>query len=170
MRKIESQSEIKKATPEDIDAICEVERSAFPPNRQASKETLKKRIELFPQGCFVVFRDGKLLGFTTALLTDNLKTLAELDPSDEELHNPEGEIYYFRSIGIHKDVQREGLGKALIAKHLENAKRLGKRIFRFTASEDVADYYEKLGCRRITDYDDFHGSVQAVWEKQLGEN
>ena len=125
------------------------------------------RIRLFPEGCYVAICDGEVAGFSTALIINDLKSPETLDPPDEKLHNIQGNTYYLRSVGIRPDYQRKGLGKALVNQQLECARMLKKDYFRFTSSEDVEKFYANLGFSRITDYCDFHGSVQAVWEIKL---
>jgi len=158
---------IRQATLGDINGICAVENSAFPSHRQASREILMNRIKLFPEGCYVAICDGEIAGFSTALIINDLKSLETLDPPDEQLHNLQGNTYYLRSVGIKPECQGKGLGKALVTQQVEHAQILNKDYFRFTSSEDVEEFYTKLGFARITDYCDFHGSVQAVWEMSL---
>ncbi|OGJ50834.1 hypothetical protein A2335_00035 [Candidatus Peregrinibacteria bacterium RIFOXYB2_FULL_32_7] len=158
---------IRQAKLDDIENICIVERSAFPSHRQASAETLANRINLFPEGCYVIECDERIVGFSTALIINNLKSLEAFIESDSQLHNSKGNTYYLRSVGIKQNYQKIGLGKALIAQQLKNAHNLNKKYFRFTASEDVEFFYTKLGFTRITNYCNFHGSIQAVWEMEI---
>jgi len=90
--------------------------------------------------------------------------LKELDLPDAKLHKPRGEVYYLRSVAVMKEHQGTGFGKSLIRKQLENARILGKKYFRFTASKNVEGVYLKLGFRKISDYAEFHGTKQAPWE------
>jgi len=156
--------QIRQASLQDIDAICLVEKSAFPPHRQASSETLVNRMKLFPEGFYVILYKDKIVGFSTALLTDDLRSLEALNPPDNQLHQPQGNTYYLRSVGIMSEHQRKGFGKALIEKQLENARGLNKKRFCFTASEEVEAFYTHLGFKKLTNYESFHGSIQAVWE------
>lgn len=157
--------QIRQASLQYIEVICNVEKSAF--HRQANSETLANRIKLFPEGCYVILCENKIVGFSTALLIDDLRSLVALNPPDSQLHNPQGDIYYLRSVGIMPDYQRRGFGKALIEKQLQNARDLNKKGFRFTASKEVEAFYTHLGFKRITNYGSFHDSIQAVWEMGL---
>ncbi len=159
--------QIKQAKLSDLEAIVKVENSAFPPHRQASTESLKGRLELFPEGCLVALKNGEIIGFSTALIINDIRSLPELDVSDEELHSLNREIYWLRSIVIDPNHQKEGVGKLIMQKQLEKARNLNKKAFRFTAAQDVEGFYKKLGFTMLTDYEDFHSSDQAIWELNL---
>ncbi|MEK7495292.1 MAG: GNAT family N-acetyltransferase [Patescibacteria group bacterium] len=151
----------------DIVEVVKVEKSAFPPKRQANKNTFKLRCKLFKKGFFIVEFNHHIVGFTTALLTNNIISIGDLNIPDEKLHNPRGVVYELRSLAIAKSLQKKGFGKLLIKKQLENAKKMNKKYFRFTAAKDVEGFYEKLDFKRITPYLPFHSSYQAIWEKKL---
>lgn len=158
---------IRLATPEDLHAIYAIETSAFPPHRQATLEMLKRRLELFPEGCFALEEEGKIIGASISFPTNDNKTFESIDIADSELFNPKGPIYWFRKLAIHPDHQRKGYGSLLIKKQIENAKNLGKTSIRFTAREKNAPFYEKQGFTRITNYESFHNAKQAMWELKI---
>ena len=162
-----NQSFIRNAAVQDIEEIYSVEQSAFPPKRQASYETLLKRIKLFPEGCLVCLKSNKIIAFSTALIIDRTNAITKLDLSDQELHNINGDTYELRSIAVMKGYQKQGIGKELVKKQIENAKSLNKKYMQFTAAKDVEVFYEKLGFKKITDYEEFHNSKQAIWELEL---
>lgn len=158
---------IRNATLSDLDNILYVEQSAFPPERQGDSETFQKRYALFKEGFFVIEVDNRIVGFSTALLTDDITSIDDLNISDSELHNPHGVVYELRSVAVKKESQNKGLGQKLVVKQIDNAKKFGKRFIRFTAAHDVEKFYDKLGFRRITPYQLFHNSEQALWEKKI---
>jgi len=156
---------IRKATVSDLSGIIKVERDAYPPHRQAIISVFKKRLELFEEGFFVLEIGNVIAGFCIGLLTNDIVSLDELDIPDEQLHNPQGPVYELRSLTIMKKFQGQGFGQLLIKKQLAKVKELGKKHFRFTAARDVEKFYEKLGFKRITPYENFHNVEQAIWEK-----
>ena len=158
---------IKQASPQNAKDIYLVEKSAFPPERQADYDTLLGRIKLFQNGCFVLVKDNKIVGFSTALIINKADSIEKLDLSDQELHNPDGDTYEIRSIAVMKEFQKQGLGQELIKKQIENAKSLNKKYIQFTASQDVSGFYEKIGFKIVSNYEEFHNSKQALWEMAL---
>ncbi|MBU0757012.1 MAG: GNAT family N-acetyltransferase [Nanoarchaeota archaeon] len=157
--------EIRSAEIKDLDSIYNVELNSFSEDRQADKETLRKRIELFLQGCFVLIYKDEIVGFCTGLLIDDLKTQEDFEKHDQIIHNPNGSVFYLRSLAVKKKYWGKGFGKMLVEKQTEFAKNLGKKHYRFTAARDVEGFYRKLGFRIISDYKKFHGIPQAIWEK-----
>lgn len=160
---IDNSPQIRAASLEDLDFILNVERSAFPPNRQASLDNLQKRLQLFPQGCLVAEQNGELVGFETSLVTRDIVSIVELDQPDEVIHDPTGIVYYMRSLAIKQEFQRRGIGKALTGEAIKLARVFNKQVFRFTAAQNVENFYTKLGFKRISEYQDFHGLPQAIW-------
>ncbi|MCL4338435.1 GNAT family N-acetyltransferase [Patescibacteria group bacterium] len=158
---------IRRATIDDLDDVLVVEKSAFPPHRQGTRETFETRLSLYPKGFFVVEVDGIIRGFSTALIINNIISVDKLDIPDNKLHNLQGDVYELRSLAIVKEFQLRGLGKQLVNKQLQNAIYFKKKYCRFTASQDVSRFYEKLGFKQITPYINFHHAKQALWERIL---
>lgn len=159
---------IREATGEDLEAIGRVEQSAFPPARQASVETLRKRIALFPVGCLVAELDGQVFGFITSLLIANtVDSLTAFDQPDATIHDNSGNTFYVRNLAVARDHQRRGVGQALMRAAVSIAKTLGKAQIRLTATEDLDRFYSQLGFKKISQYKTFHGLPQAVWELTL---
>jgi N-acetylglutamate synthase-like GNAT family acetyltransferase len=158
---------IKQASVQDAQDIYLVEKSAFPEERQASYEILLGRIKLFPGGCYVLILNNKIVAFSTALIMNQVDSISELNSSDQELYNLEGNTYELRSIAVMKEFQKQGLGKKLIKKQIANAKLLNKKYFQFTAARDVSEFYKKTGFKRVSKYEEFHNSKQALWEMEL---
>ena len=168
MRRRNPYYKIRLATEADLESVVEVGVDAFPPHRVASLESERKRLELFPEGFFVVEYEGEIVAKSTGLIIDDIRTSAELSKSDEELHNPDGEVYYLGSLGIKKAHQKKKIGTELINKHLEQARALGKKYFRFTSPDDVEGFYKKMGFKRLTGFENYKNtSDQAVWEMAL---
>lgn len=160
--------QIKLATKDDLENVVKVGEDAFPPHRVASLETEQDRLKLFPEGFFLLTYKGEIVGKSTGLVINDIRSSAELSKPDKELHNPNGPIYYLGSLGIKKAHQRKGLGSTMIQNHIDHAKKLGKKIFRFTSPDDVEGFYAKTGFKRLTDFEAFKGtSDQAVWEMEL---
>ena len=80
---------IRHVLPTDLDECFLVETSGFPPEEAASRETIKLRLETFPQGFFVAEIKGRVIGILNSAAMD------KDDISDEELkqligHDPHG--------------------------------------------------------------------------------
>ena len=78
---------IRHVLPEDFDHCFAVETSGFPPEEAATRETIKLRIDTFPEGFLVAEIDGRLVGILNSGATDKdyisdeeLKQLVGHDP------------------------------------------------------------------------------------------
>lgn len=119
-----------------LDEVMEVERSAWPPELQASKEKFESRAEVFPQGFIVVKVDGKIKGATTSEITtydlSKDKTWNEITDNGtlKKTHNSSKDSLYVVSVGVSPDFQGMGIGGKLVGAQIELAKQLGlKRVF-----------------------------------------
>lgn len=114
-----------------LDQVVVVEKAAWPPELQASREKFEKRFDIFPQGFFAYELDGKLVGVTTSEITNYNgaidKTWDEITDNGmiEGTHNPNGEGLYVVSVGVSPDAQGGGVGGKLVQAQKELTERLG---------------------------------------------
>lgn len=109
----------RNATAADLDEIMRVEREAWPPEMQASREKFENRLKLFPQGFYVVLQDNKVVGVTTSeIITydprNPPKSWDEVTDNGwiTKTHNPKGNALYVVSVGA--SLQGAGVGSELI--------------------------------------------------------
>ena len=142
---VESALNISPADKDDfLEQVMEVERSAWPPELQASKQKFESRFNIFSQGFFVVRLDGKIKGVATSQITTYDETSSHTwdEITDNGMigktHNPQGNALYVVSVGVGADVQGRGVGGKLVQSQLELAKKLGpeQRIY-------IEDYLRK---------------------------
>src|SRR5574339_192009 len=70
---------IRSVLPGDLEECYLVEISGFPPEEAATRETIKLRIDTFPQGFLVAEMDGRVVGMLNSAATN------KDDISDKEL-------------------------------------------------------------------------------------
>jgi hypothetical protein len=80
---------IRHVLPKDLDECFAVETSGFPPEEAATRETIKLRIDTFPQGFLVAELNGRVVGILNSAITN------KSDIANEELkqligHDPDG--------------------------------------------------------------------------------
>lgn len=91
---------LRHVLPKDLDYCFLVETSGFPPEEAATRETIKLRLETFPQGFFVAELHGRVVGILNSAATH------KDDISDEQLkqligHDPEGKnMVVFDHVGL----------------------------------------------------------------------
>lgn len=110
--------------------VMDVERSAWPPELQASRQKFESRLNIFPEGFFVIRIDGKVKGVTTSQITtykpdeDAAYTWDGITDNGmiEKSHDPIGNALYVVSVGVAADVQGRGVGGKLVQTQIEFAK------------------------------------------------
>jgi ribosomal protein S18 acetylase RimI-like enzyme len=116
---------IRNVLPKDLDGCFAVEVSGFPPEEAATKETVKLRIDSFPQGFFIAELDGSIIGMVNGACTN------KEDISDEELkqligHDINGGNMVIFALAVLPEFQKEGIARQLMLSFIEEA-RLNKK-------------------------------------------
>ena len=138
--------EIRNATIEDIDEIRALERN-IDEEYPATKETLLERLEMFPDGFYVVEIDGKIVGYIETCLWDkeDIETFDKIKDFPKQ-HDPKGKTAYVIFIGVGADYRRQGVGSALIQEVQKLASERGlKKVQLVAIEEDLLGFYGKLG-------------------------
>jgi len=116
-----------------LDEVMGVERNAWPPELQATKEKFASRLNVFPEGFLIAKLNDKAQGVTTSQITTYdpsvIKTWDEITNGGmiAETHNPLGNALYVVSVGVAKEAQGEGIGGKIVEAQKELAKKLELR-------------------------------------------
>jgi len=147
---IESAKNLSRGDVESfLEEVMEVEKSAWPPELQASKEKFASRLNVFPEGFLVVKVNGKIKGVTTSLITtynqSTGQTWREVTDNGmiKKTHDPSGDSLYVVSVGVSSDLQGQGIGGKLVQSQLELAKKLGLKYLYLGARIPGFDAYCK---------------------------
>lgn len=103
-----------------LDEVMEVERSAWPPELQASRKKFASRLNIFPEGFFVARINGKIGGVTTSQITtydpSASKTWDEITDNGmiTKTHVPGGNALYVVSVGVAKEAQGNHVGSQIV--------------------------------------------------------
>ena len=114
----------------DLPAIMEVERSAWPDSLQADSTQFRRRLELFPAGFMCAAHAGRIVGFSTSMLT-NYRSGTRCSWYDITAqgtcanHNLDGNSMYVVSVAVHGDSQGQGIGSHLVQAQIALARRMG---------------------------------------------
>jgi len=135
---------IRNVLPKDLEECFLVETSGFPPEEAATRETIKLRIEAFPQGFFVAEMDGRVIGMLNSASTD------KDDISDEELkqligHDPHGKNMVVFALAILPEFQKQGIARQLMSRFVEAAREREKENVFLMCKRHLIAYYERMG-------------------------
>jgi ribosomal protein S18 acetylase RimI-like enzyme len=156
---------IRNVLSKDLDECFQVEISGFTPEEAASKETIRLRIDSFPQGFLVAELNGRVLGMLNSASTD------KDDISDEELkqlvgHDPDGRNMVVFALAVLPEYRKQGIARQLMQRFTEEARKLQKQNILLMCKQHLIAYYESMGFTRIGLSKSTHG--RAEWhEMQL---
>jgi ribosomal protein S18 acetylase RimI-like enzyme len=135
---------IRHVLPKDLDECFRVETSGFPPEEAATRETIRLRIETFPEGFFVAETDGRIVGMLNSAATN------KDDISDEELkqligHDPGGKNMVVFALAVLPEFQKQGIARRLMSGFVEEARRCKKENVLLMCKRHLIGYYEAMG-------------------------
>lgn len=142
-----------------LDGVMEVEKSAWPPELQATREKFASRLHVFPEGFFVAKVDGKIGGVTTSQITtynpNVSKTWDEITDNGmiANTHNLEGNALYVVSVGVAKEVQGNSVGSRIVEVQKDLVTKLGlKYLYLGARIPGYNDYCKEHGELTIEKY------------------
>lgn len=143
----------------DLDQCFEVESAGFPEEEAASRESIRIRIETFPQGFLVAELGGRIIGIVNSAATD------KEDLADEELkkmagHVADGKNLVVFSLAVLPEYQKRGFARRLMMRFIENARRLGKEKVLLMCKRNLIEYYERMGFTHIGLSSSTHGGAE----------
>ncbi len=185
--------EIKNLAITDYKELTESMGKAYP-NWEGSvwrEETLKRLIQKFPQGQFVIFADGVIVGSAFSIIVkyseyDDDHTYNEIvDDFNFSTHDPKGDVLYGVEVFVHPEYRGLRLGRRLYDARKELCEKInlkaivfGGRIpnyHKFSAALSPKEYIQKVKMKEIYDpvlsfqfSNDFH--VKKVLKNYMPED
>jgi ribosomal protein S18 acetylase RimI-like enzyme len=150
---------IRNVRPTDLEECYLVEISGFPPEEAASRETIRLRIDTFPQGFFVAEIDGGVIGILNSAATN------KGDISDEELkqligHDPDGKNLVVFALVVLPDFQKRGIANQLMMRFVEEAREHKKENVLLMCKQHLIAYYERMGFAHVGLSRSTHGGAE----------
>ena len=150
---------IRHVRPQDLDACFTVETSGFPPEEAATRETIRLRIETFPEGFLVAEQNGTVVGILNSAATN------KDDISDEELkqligHDPAGENMVVFALAVLPGFRKQGIARQLMSRFAEEARRRNKQNILLLCKQHLVAYYERMGFEHTGLSKSTHGGAQ----------
>ncbi len=148
---------IRNVTINDLDSCAKLEKSLFPPEEAASKETYAFRIENMGDWFFVGEEDGQIVGLVIGrptkldVISDVMYETSELEP---------GPFIAILSIATDQNRQRQGIAGQLMKHLLKEAEKAGFQGVTLACKDNLLRYYENLGFRLIGTSASTHGDVR----------
>ena len=155
---------IRQVITHDLDACHAVESRCFLPSEAASRETIKTRINLFPQGFLVAELNNAIIGMVNSGATN------KEDISDEAFkamvgHERNGVNIVIFSLAVLPEFQKQGIAKQLMVRFIEASKQLGKQKIMLICKSNLIDYYQRYGFIYVGESTSTHGGCK--WHEMV---
>lgn len=127
--------EIRNAKPSDIKEIKALSEKAYPKMGGYKADTIRGQINNFPDGCFVILLDQKIVAYSASLIIEEDKALKQHDWKEitangfGSTHNPDGDYLYGYETCVDPEVRGRRLGQRIY-----NAR---KRLVKFWALKGI---------------------------------
>lgn len=157
---------VRKVKPEDLEAVVSVEAECFPEAEAATRSSLQRRINTFPDSFYVAETDGKIVGFVNGCIT-NSKTIYDELFSDASLHDPDGAYQAIFGLDVIPEYRNQGLAAKLMDHFIKVARENGRKGLILTCKEHLLHYYAKFGFVNLGVSNSTHGG--AVWYDMILE-
>ncbi len=150
---------IRHVRPADLEACFQVEISGFPPEEAATRETIQRRIDTFPQGFLVAEVEGQIVGMLNSAATD------KDDISDEELkqligHDVNGKNMVVFALAVLPEFRRQGVARQLMLHFMELARQAHKENILLMCKQYLIPYYAGLGFTHVGLSKSTHGGAE----------
>ena len=136
--------EIRKATIEDLDAITALEAACFPAAEAASRESFRKRLEVFADRFWLLWEGDRLVSMVNGMVTD-LEELVDEMFADATIHQADGKWQMIFGVATHPEYQRRGLAAKVLQRAIAECKAEGRKGLILTCKEQKLHYYAKFG-------------------------
>jgi len=163
---------IRKANEKDLDAIVSLENEIWPEGTRATRDKFESRLRIFPQGFFLVYKNGEIIGVSTS-------EIINYDPSNPpkswesitdngyitHTHDPNGNAIYVVSVGAKS---RSGGGSALIQAQIALTRELGlKHLILGARIPGYNEYATNVRAISIEDYVKLRRQDQELLDSEL---
>lgn len=162
---------IRQAMPTDHGRCCEVEGICFPADEAAGPDSIRVRINEFPQGFLVAEAMGDGQG-PSVIGHVNCGCTSKPDLADEEFkqligHDPDGANMVIFSLSVLPEFRRHGVGARLMEAFIERSRSMDKEAVLLLCKPPLVPYYARFGFEDRGLSPSTHGG--AAWhEMRLG--
>lgn len=99
---------IRSGQPEDLDELMAIEEICFPPEQAATREDIKERLEIYPEGFYILEMNEKIVSFVNGMTTDQ-PDLCDDMYKNASLHQPDEDWQMIFGVDTHPNYRRQGL-------------------------------------------------------------
>ncbi|MCP5003320.1 MAG: GNAT family N-acetyltransferase, partial [Planctomycetes bacterium] len=153
---------IRHGAAKDLKTLYQLEKLCWERELQTPNAQIKARIEKYPQGQFVLEKEGKVLGVIYSQRIESAQKLeGETSSTVHRLHNEQGEVVQLLGINIHPEAQNQNLGDQLLEFMLRRCTVMNgvKSVLGVTLCKDY-DFSGTLSFREYIQHRDKQGKIE----------
>ena len=150
---------IRTASLQDLDAIAAVEAVCFPPAETADKDSLRRRLTVYPDHFWLLWENDTLVGFVNGMVTQDPDLKDEMY-NNADLHEETGPWQMIFGVDTIPAYRRQGCAALLLNRVISDAKAQGRKGLVLTCKEALLHYYAKFGFVNVGISQSVHGNVQ----------
>ncbi len=151
---------IRLATPDDLDAVTEIERLCFPPAEAASRASFEWRLAAFADHFWLLEEDGRPVSMVNGMVSDEPLLRDEMF-DDATLHNEQGAWQMIFGVATVPASRRHGYAARLLERAIADSREQGRAGLVLTCKDHMLPYYAKFGFVNEGVSASVHGG--AVW-------
>lgn len=150
---------IRTASLQDLDAIAAVEAVCFPPAEAADKDSLRRRLTVYPDHFWLLWENDTLVGFVNGMVTQDPDLKDEMY-NNADLHEETGPWQMIFGVDTIPAYRRQGCAALLLNRAISDAKAQGRKGLVLTCKEALLHYYAKFGFVNEGISQSVHGNVR----------
>lgn len=150
---------IRTASLQDLDAIATVEAVCFPPAEAADKDSLRRRLTVYPDHFWLLWENDTLVGFVNGMVTQDPDLKDEMY-NNADLHEETGPWQMIFGVDTIPAYRRQGCAALLLNRAISDAKAQGRKGLVLTCKEALLHYYAKFGFVNEGISQSVHGNVR----------
>lgn len=135
---------IRHACAADLDALAAVEAASYPPAEGAARESIRRRLEVFPQHFWLLEDEGALLSFVNGFCTDR-PDLTDDMYDEPAMHDENGAWQMIFSVVSAPEHRHRGYAAAAVRRMLADCRADGRRGVVLTCKERLLPFYAQFG-------------------------
>ena len=135
---------IRRAVPDDLAALAEIEAQCFPPRETCSPAHLAERLERFPECFFLAEQGGRVLGSVCGMAVEAPR-IEDAFYAWAGFHRPSAPWQTVLSLAVDPCRQGLGVGQRLMSFYIGLALGRGKRGLVLACRDGLIPFYRSLG-------------------------
>ena len=135
---------IREVKLDDLDRLSEIEAASYPKAEAAGKESIRKRMESFPECFWILEEDGIIKSFINGMATDEAD-LTDIMYDDAKLHKKDGEWQMRFSVVTDEAYRGCGLAREVMNRVITDSKARGRKGIVLTCKDRLRGFYGEFG-------------------------